>query len=201
VAQDQGIKADLSITVNRPLEELYRFWLNFENLPCFMLHLKSVRRLDALRSHWVAMAPTGLLLEWDTAVHHVIPCELIAWRSLPDAGVDASGSVCFRPSSRGGGRGTELRVCLCYEPQTVRLRTVVARLFGPDPDRQLGGDLRRFKALTETGELATIDGQPSGRWEAPRAGWPDFFAQRPTPVSPGYYPAWAPTGGAQRPVP
>ena len=40
---------------------------------------------------------------------------------------------------------------------------LVARLFGEEPEQQVAGDLRRFKQLMETGEIATTEGQPSGR--------------------------------------
>jgi uncharacterized membrane protein len=39
----------------------------------------------------------------------------------------------------------------------------LSKLFGEDPSKQLTEDLRRFKQLMETGEIATIEGQPSGR--------------------------------------
>ena len=42
-ASDGGIHVRKSITVNRPPEEVYAFWHDFENLPRFMRHLESVR--------------------------------------------------------------------------------------------------------------------------------------------------------------
>ena len=56
VRRGEGIKVEKSITVNRPAEEVYRFWRNLENLPRFMDHLESVTVLDENRSHWVAKA-------------------------------------------------------------------------------------------------------------------------------------------------
>mgnify|MGYP001446225327 CR=1 FL=1 len=38
-----------TITIDRPPEELYAFWRNFENLPRIMRHLDSVRIIDAWR--------------------------------------------------------------------------------------------------------------------------------------------------------
>src|SRR5688500_11399206 len=37
------VKVDKTVTVDRPAEEIYRFWRNFENLPRIMDHLKAVR--------------------------------------------------------------------------------------------------------------------------------------------------------------
>jgi uncharacterized membrane protein len=39
----------------------------------------------------------------------------------------------------------------------------VAALFDGAAEMKLRGDLKRFKQMVETGEVATTDGQPSGR--------------------------------------
>jgi len=72
-----------------------------------------------------------------------------------------AGSVHFRDAA--GGRGTELRVVLEYDPPAGRLGAAVATLLGEEPNVQVREDLRRFKQLVETGEIATTEGQPSGR--------------------------------------
>ena len=59
----QRIEVVKTLTINRPPEELYRFWRNFENLPTIMQHLESVQTIDKLRSHWVAKAPAGATVD------------------------------------------------------------------------------------------------------------------------------------------
>jgi uncharacterized membrane protein len=157
----KAIKVEHSVTVNRPADELYRFWRNFENLPRIMGHLESVTVMDEKRSHWKAKAPAGQSVEWDAEVHNEIAGELIAWRSVHEATVPNAGSVHFTPAP--GGRGTEVRVVLEYQPPAGRLGAMVAKLFGEEPDVQVREDLRRFKASMETGEATTTTGQPSGR--------------------------------------
>ena len=49
-----GTHVDESVTINRPIEELYRFWRNLENLPQFMHHLESVERVTDTLSRWRA---------------------------------------------------------------------------------------------------------------------------------------------------
>jgi uncharacterized membrane protein len=189
-ARGKAIKMDCTITINRPPDELYRFWLNFENLPYFMSHLRSVRRIDELHSRWVAAVPAGLAVEWDAAVHHVIPNQLIAWRSLAGAELHNMGSVTFRPSPRG--RGTEMRVVLSYETAAGKLGHIFAKLLSDNPKRQVCSDLRRFKALLETGEIPTIAGQPSGRWEAQRRVENSARPDSLTPTERIVDPAWDP---------
>src|SRR5688572_21898248 len=50
VGRGQGIKIDQALLIDRPADELYAFWRNFENLPRFMEHLESVTVLTFQRS-------------------------------------------------------------------------------------------------------------------------------------------------------
>jgi uncharacterized membrane protein len=151
--------------------ELFAFWRDFENLPHIMEHLESVRVVDATRSRWVAKAPAGRTVEWDAEVYNEVPDQLIAWRSLHDADVPNAGSVHF--DALPGGRGTEVRVVLQYQPPVGALGATVARLFGEEPDAQVREDLRRFKQLMEAGELAVSENPGQG----PRARETEFNAR------------------------
>jgi uncharacterized membrane protein len=156
---NRGIHVEQAVTVNRPPADLYAYWKNLEHLPLFMKHLESVRVLDNVRSHWTAAGPAGMHVEWDAEIINDEPDRLIAWRSLADAQVDNAGSVNF---AEAGNHGTEVRVVLDYIPPAGRIGATFARLFGEAPDQQVRDDLRRFKQLMEAGEIATIQGQPSG---------------------------------------
>jgi len=155
VEAGKGFKVVRAITIDRPPEELYRRWRDFENLPQFMSHLVSVKT-DGRRSHWVAHGPAGMKVEWDAEIINEEPNRLIAWRSLEGSQVSTAGSVHFRPAP--GGRGTEVVVSLKYDPPGGKLGSWLAWLFGEEPTLQVRDDLRRFKQLVETGAVATAAG-------------------------------------------
>jgi uncharacterized membrane protein len=157
----KGLKLRRSLTINRPADELYRYWHNFENLAAFMEHLESVTRIDERRSHWVAKGPAGSRIEWDSEITTDRENEIIGWRSLEGAEVDNAGSVRFEPAP--GARGTIVRVQMQYLPPAGKLGAVVAKLFGEEPEQQIREDLRRFKQIMEAGEIPTTKGQPTGR--------------------------------------
>ena len=162
---ERGIHVEQSMTVERTPWDLYSFWRNFENLAQFLHHVESVKVLDEKRSHWVVRAPAGTTVEWDAEIINDEPNSLIAWRSLENANVDNAGSVRFVPGPEG--RGTEVRVVIDYIPPGGRVGKWVATLFGKNPSHQIREDLRRFKRLMETGEIPTVEGQPTGscaRW-------------------------------------
>jgi uncharacterized membrane protein len=150
-----------TITVNRPPEECYRYWHDFENLPRFMDHLQSVRTTGEGRSHWVAKAPAGMKVEWDAEITEDVPNQRIAWRSLAGADVDNSGSVRFERAP--AGRGTVIKADIEYRPPAGKIGSLAAKLFGEEPGQQARADLRRFKQMLETGEITTTEGQSSGR--------------------------------------
>lgn len=162
-----------SLIINRPPEELYQYWHNFENLPKIMQHLESVKVTGERRSHWVAKAPAGTSVEWDAEVTEDRPNELIAWRSLEGSDVDNSGSVRFETAP--GKRGTIVKVEINYTPPGGALGSLVAKLFGEEPGQQAQESLRSFKQLMETGEVVVSDG----------AYWDNgYLSQRPAqPVS------------------
>src|SRR5438477_5466777 len=103
-----------AITINRPPEDVYHYWRDFQHLPQFLSHLQSVQVTDDRHSHWVTQAPAGRMIEWDAELIEDHPNELIAWCSVEDADVPNSGRVQFRPAP--DGRGTELVVALDYDP-------------------------------------------------------------------------------------
>jgi len=149
-----------AITINASPDEVYAQWRDFERLPTFMYHLESVETTGEGRWHWVAKAPAGTTVEWDAEITEDVPGQSIAWRSLDGASVDNSGSVRFQP--RPGGRATEVYVQVEYSPPGGALGKVVAKLFGEEPNQQISDDLRRFKQIIETGEIARSDGSPLG---------------------------------------
>ncbi len=155
-AEDKGIEIERSITVGLPPEQVYAYWHNFENLPRFMLHLEAVEVLDGTRSRWTAKAPLGMSVAWDAVITEDIPNQLIAWQSVEGADVENAGIVRFQPAP--GDRGTEVHVQMRYSPPAGRLGSLVARLLGEEPHQQVRDDLRRFKMLLETGEIARSEG-------------------------------------------
>jgi len=149
-----------SVTINRPVAELYRFWRNLENLPRFMRHLQSVTRVTDTISHWKANGPAGTTVEWDAEIHNEVPNKVIGWRSLENSDVVSAGSVNFDEAA--DGRGTRVTVHLQYSPPGGRVGASIAKLFGRDAETEIREDLRRFKQLVEAGEVATTAGQPRG---------------------------------------
>ena len=161
---DAGGHDDVSIeaaaTIARPADEVYAFCRRLENLPRFMAFLESVEPIDGARSRWRARTRAGEPLAWQAEILEDIPGELIAWRSHPGGVVQHAGAFRFRPAP--GGRGTEVRLDVEYDPPGSALGRSIAALFGSATEYRVEDDLRRLKQLLEAGETATTRGQPQG---------------------------------------
>jgi uncharacterized membrane protein len=155
-----GIHVDESVTINQPVEILYRFWRNLENLPRFMRHLESVERVTDTLSRWQAKGPGGTSIEWNAEIINEVPNQVIGWRSIEGSDVVSAGSVNF--DEAGPGRGTRVRVRLQYSPPGGKIGAAFAKLLGRDPASEIREDLRQFKQLIEAGEVPTTTGQPRG---------------------------------------
>ncbi len=157
--EEEAMRVKAAITVRRPVEEVYGFWRDLQNLPQFMYHLESVEVSGDGRSHWKAKAPVGTV-EWEAEVVEDRANEVIAWRSVEGASVPNRGTVRFAPAPQG--QGTEVAVELEYQPPGGALGKAVAKLFGEEPNQQISDDLRRFKQVLETGEVVKSEGSPDG---------------------------------------
>lgn len=151
-----------TVTVNRPKDELYREWRDFTKFPRFMDNVEAVEDLGDGRSKWTIKAPLGSSVELVTRITDDRPGEAIAWKSEPESDIQTEGRVEFFDLAPG--RGTGVRLTMRYDPPGGLPGRAVAKLLQREPNVQARRDLRRFKQLMETGEVATNAG-PSGRGE------------------------------------
>lgn len=157
VLDDEGRirTATATITIQRPIEQVYGFVRDFYNFPRFMAHLDSVETHGDGRSRWRLRMIIGKTLEWDVEVVDDRPGELVAWRSLPGGDIDNHGTIRFLPAP--GGRGTEVHTDIRYIARAGGLNMLLARLLNIAPGQRAKADLRRLKQLLETGEVVHSD--------------------------------------------
>lgn len=141
-----------AVTINRPLGDVFAYFRDFANLPSFMENVVRIDVLDGNRSHWVVKAPGGRTVEWEAVITEEAQDSFIAWTSAEGADVPNSGRVDFRDA---GERGTVVTATILYDPPGGTIGKLVAKLFQREPAIQARRDLRRFKQLMETGEVAT----------------------------------------------
>lgn len=156
-----GDKSHYAVTIGLPVEEVFSFFRDFENLPRFMKDLKKIKILDSKKSHWVVEVKGGFKAAWDAEITSERPNEMISWKSLKGSEVETSGAVFFMRAP--ADRGTVVSLTLDYKIPGGKLAELATLFTGDHPLELAFINLRRLKAYLETGEIPTTEGQPSGR--------------------------------------
>jgi len=149
-----------SFVIRCSREKAYELWRDFENLPRFMPHLQSVTRGREHQSHWTVAGPLGVHLSWNAEIVDDVANERVSWRSLPGSLVANEGAIEFRPGPTEDSIVATLR--MQYFLPGGAVGKTFATMLGRNPEFTVREDLRRFKALLETGETPTTAGQTHG---------------------------------------
>ena len=143
-ATRSGTHTERKITIGQPSIKLYDAWLN---LLLRMMEPIADVAVSVDRIRWTLPAP--LTQTFETLVEKTRPGEVLTWTNIDPQGAPFSGSVTF--SNAPAQLGSE----------------VALRLFSTLPSVAAGPALvlalRRFKSLVETGEVPSLEHNPSGR--------------------------------------
>ena len=148
-----GSFSGTTVTINRPRQQLYDYWRDFTHLPSFMDNVVAVERLDRQRWRWTVKGPGDRSVQWTSIITEEVPGHTLAWASEEGADVPNSGRIDFRDAP--GERGSWVTATTLYDPPAGFFGKVIAKMFQREPTIQARRDLRRFKQLMETGEVAT----------------------------------------------
>ncbi|MFF2045424.1 SRPBCC family protein [Kitasatospora sp. NPDC058170] len=155
-------KVKESIDVDVPLHSVYNQWTQFEDFPRFMQGVEEVRQTDDRHCHWTTKV-AGARREFDTEIVDQLPDERISWRTV-GGDVQQLGVVTFQ---RLDDAHTRVSLAMDFEPHGMAEKAGAA--LGV-LDRQVKGDLKRFKGFIEE------QGRESGGWRGRLA--PDGAAGR-----------------------
>ena len=150
----------LAATIGVAPEVAYMFFRDFKNLPLFMKDLKSIEVISDKRSKWTVEVK-GMTASWEAEITAEREGQMIAWKSVEGSEVQTSGSIWFAPAPET--QGAVVTLSLDYKVPGGKLTELFTMISGEDPKSLAFTNLRRFKCYLETGEIATIEGQPSGR--------------------------------------
>lgn len=149
-----------TVTVGKPRQELYEVWKDFGRFPDFMENVLRVEKLGEDRSQWLIKGPGGSEVSLVSRIVDDVPGRRIAWESEEGSDVEAAGIIDFEDAPPG--RGTYVRFLMSYDPPGGAIGRGIAKLMQREPSLQARRDLRRFKQLMETGEVA-VNASPSAR--------------------------------------
>ncbi|MDX2160377.1 MAG: DUF2892 domain-containing protein [bacterium] len=160
VPHQQGVHVRSSITIHTSPEAIYQVLKEPDNLRRVLPHIQDVQVFDPTRGRWVIRLPAKQTLTTEIEIINDVPNEVIGWRSAGESPIAHAGAVRLKPAHDWG---TEVHVEAEYVPPAGVLGTAAATLLGIEPTQLVKEALRNLKQWIETGEIATTDGQPSGR--------------------------------------
>jgi len=138
-----------TIDVMVPISTAYNQWTQFEEFPRFMEGVKEVRQLTDKSLEWTAEI-NGKEETWTADITEQEPDQVIAWRSTSEP--VNSGRVSF---TRLDEQRTRVDLQMEWQPRDKIEQMGAAMGFD---DRQIKGDLERFKKFIES------RGAETGAW-------------------------------------
>ena len=148
-----------SVEVQAPLQDVFRYWSNFENFPSFMQNVEDVRMSGRDTSHWRVKGPLDKSVEFDARTTEMDPERGIGWNTTGGE-VMTSGEARFEEVSPGR---TRIEVTMNYaDPPGGKVGEVAANLIS-NPERNLREDVENFARIVERGELGGPGAQTPSR--------------------------------------
>ncbi|MGW3076173.1 SRPBCC family protein [Kitasatospora sp. NPDC001132] len=130
-----------TIDVDVPISTAYNQWTQFEQFPMFMEGVEEITQIDDRHNRWKTKI-AGVSREFDTEIVDQVPDDHVAWRTVTGE-VKQSGMVSFQSLDAGH---TRIVMSMDYQPEGLaeKAADMVNML-----DRQVRGDLKRFKNFIE----------------------------------------------------
>ena len=148
-----------SLEVQAPVEDVFRYWSNFENFPNFMSNVEEVRMTGGDTSHWKVKGPLGKTVQFEAKTTEMDPGRGIGWNTI-EGDVMTSGEARFEEVTPGR---TRVDVTMNYsDPPGGAVGEAVANVLS-NPERNLREDLQNFAKIVERGELGGPDAQTPSR--------------------------------------
>ena len=136
-----------SITVNRPIADVFEFFKDFENLPLVIRAVSAVYDSQDGRSHWVVRSRSGVVMEWDAVVTKWVPRSVISFASIPGSPVEVSITLRFVPL---GPSLTRLDADVKYHVLRTELSDAIRALLTRRPMRRMQINLENTRAYLES---------------------------------------------------
>ncbi len=157
-AARRRVASSASITIERPVPEVFSFFKDFESFPRVIGALRSVVDYQDGRSHWEAFTTSGEVAAWDVVVTKYVPYSVIAWESVPRSVVELFGVVRFTAL---GPSCTQIDIQMTYRPMRTSLRQAMQALVNRRPAQQLYAALERARFYLESLPAPLVDDMPA----------------------------------------
>jgi uncharacterized membrane protein len=151
---------EASVGIDCPVEEVFKYYRDFENLPSFLGDVMAVEQIGPATSRWTIEGPLGIRTKWTTRVTEERPNELIRYETVTSPRLRTYWEIYFAPGSEAG----ETQVREVMKPPLGRLGRTALALIGKFPAEEVKANLHRLKQVMETGKVTDTSYSVRGKF-------------------------------------
>jgi uncharacterized membrane protein len=165
---DAGVRLDRAVHIAAPVDRVYAFCRDPQNLARALRHVRSASGDPAGTTFWsVALDDSGETVRWRTRWTQLVDNLLIGWESIPGLQPRHSGTVRFEDCADGT---TRVHLRIAYHPPRIPAGRRSSRQNRSDADRLIDDELMRVKAYLETGRVSDDTPERDSAALAPESG-------------------------------
>jgi uncharacterized membrane protein len=154
---------DATVTIQRPPDEVFRFYRDFRNLPRFLGDVMAIEPIGPSTSRWTIQGPLGIRTHWTVKVTEERTNELIRYETVTSPGLRTRWEIHFSPGSAAG--ATDVREVM--RAPLGRAGRVALALIGKSPAKEVSANLHRLKEVMETGRVTDKSYSVPGKFNGP----------------------------------
>lgn len=157
-SQDKN-KIEASVTIRRPIEQVFAFYRDFKNLPTFLGDVMDVEEDGLATSRWTIQGPLGIRAHWTIRVSEERANELICYETISAPILRTYWEIYFATPRKGE---TEVREVM--KAPLGRLGRAALALIGKFPAEEISANLHRLKQVMETGKVTDTSYSVTGKF-------------------------------------
>lgn len=151
---------EASVTIQRPVEEVFRFYRDFKNLPCFLGDVLDIEQIGPATSRWTIQGPLGIRANSTMKVTEERTNELICYETVTSPLLKTYWEIHFAPGSEAG----EAEVREVMKVPLGRLGRAALALVGKFPAEEVATNLHRLKQVMEVGRVTDKSYSVAGKF-------------------------------------
>ena len=151
---------EASVTIQRPVEEVFRFYRDFKNLPRFLGDVMDIEQIGPATSRWAIQGPLGIRANWTMKVTEERTNELIRYETATSPLLRTYWEIHFAP----GSEASETEVREVIKVPLGRLGRAALALSGKFPAEEVASNLHRLKQVMETGRVTDTSYSVAGKF-------------------------------------
>jgi uncharacterized membrane protein len=150
------------VTIRCPVEEVFRFYQDFKNLPSFMGDVMDIEPIGPTTSRWTIQGPLGMRVNWTIKVTEERTNKLIRYETVTSPGRRTYWEIHFAPGPETG--ETEVREVM--KAPLGRVGRAGLALIGKYPAKEVSANLHRLKQVLEMGRVTDTSYAVRGKFKA-----------------------------------